>query len=179
MTHDTIREDFLTTQFEEGMALAQASDILKLIPMEGAPPYRYAAEFHCTGLVRDAEGDVAEATRFAVGIWFPEDYLRRAEPWQVLTWLGPRHVYHPNISARAPFICVGRLVPGTTLVDLLYQCYEIISYQKVTMREDDALNPPACSWARANQSRFPVDRRPLKRRAVRFNISQTQPTEAQ
>ena len=105
---------------------------------------------------------MTEASRFEVGIWFPSDYLRRAEPWEVLTWLGPRRVFHPNISDRMPVICVGRLAPGTWLVDLLYQVFEIISYQKVTMREDDALNPAACAWARENQHRFPVDRRPLK-----------------
>jgi hypothetical protein len=39
------------------------------------------------------------------------------------------------------------------------------------MREDDALNHVACVWARANQSRFPIDPRPLRRRAARFNVS--------
>ncbi|HVR30785.1 MAG TPA: hypothetical protein VMS86_14780 [Thermoanaerobaculia bacterium] len=38
------------------------------------------------------------------------------------------------------------------------------------MREDDALNREACVWARANQHRFPLDRRPLKRRALRFEL---------
>ena len=57
--------------------------------------------------------------------------------------------------------------PGTPLVDLLYQCFEIITYTKVTMREDDALNRAACGWARENQDRFPIDPRPLKRRRLR------------
>jgi hypothetical protein len=49
-----------------------------------------------------------------------------------------------------------------SLVDLLFQCFEVITYQKVTMREDDALNHAACAWAREHQQRFPIDRRPLK-----------------
>ena len=77
-------------------------------------------------------------------------------------------VFHPNI--KAPFICVGKLSPGTLLVDILYQCFEIISYNKVTMREDDALNGAACAWARSNQHRFPVDPRALKRRSLEFRI---------
>jgi hypothetical protein len=105
---------------------------------------------------------ILEADQFEIGIWFPSDYLRRAEPAQVLTWLGPRNVFHPNISHRLPFICVGKLAPGTALVDLLYQCFEIITWQKVTMREDDALNPGACGWAREHRAGLPVDRRPLK-----------------
>jgi hypothetical protein len=65
---------------------------------------------------------------------------------------------------------VGRLVPGTSLVDLLYQVHEIVTYQKVTMREDDALNPAACGWARTHQHLFPIDRRPLRRRATTFQV---------
>lgn len=171
MTRDPVRDAFLLRQYEEGSALAQTSDILRLEPLGAPPPERYVAEFNCKGLVRAPNGDVTEADRFLVGIWFPSDYLRRAEPWQVLTWLGPRRVFHPNISDVAPFICVGRLVPGTTLVDLLYQCFEIITYKKVTMREDDALNRMACAWARDHQQRFPVDPRPLKRRTLHLQLS--------
>jgi hypothetical protein len=47
-----------------------------------------------------------EAERFVVGIWFPDDYLRAADPFTVLTWLEPRAAFHPNI--RAPFMCIGR-----------------------------------------------------------------------
>lgn len=161
MTRDPVFQAFLARQLEEGTALSAQTDLVELWPFSGHPPDRYVAQFHCTGLVRRGS-QVLEADRFEVGIWFPSDYLRRAEPWQVLTWLGPREVFHPNISHRLPFICVGRLAPGTGLVDLLYQCFEIISWQKVTMREDDALNPAACGWAREHLARFPVDRRPLK-----------------
>ncbi|MGH7467141.1 MAG: hypothetical protein ACRENP_04060 [Longimicrobiales bacterium] len=170
MTHDPIRAAFLQRQYEEGMALARDSDILRLTPVGGDPPERYVADFHCRGLVRSLAGEVSEANHFAVGIWFPSDYLRHAEPWQILTWLGPRRVHHPNISAVAPYICVGRLVPGTALVDLIYQCFEIITYKKVTMRENDALNLEACAWARVHQDRFPIDTRPLKRRALQLNV---------
>jgi hypothetical protein len=120
--------------------------------------------------VRTASGDVTEANRFAVGIAFPHDYLRRADPFQVLTWLGPRNVFHPNISDRAPFICVGRIAPGMPLVDLIYQLHEIITFNKATVCEDDALNHDACAWARHNQHRLPVDTRPLKRRRLEFTV---------
>lgn len=158
---DRVYQAFLARQYEEGMALAAASDLVDLSPFTGDPPDRYVARFACAGLVRRADR-ILEATHFEVGIWFPSDYLRRAEPWQVLTWLGPTEVFHPNISHTLPFICIGKLAPGTALVDLLYQCFEIITWQKVTMREDDALNSGACGWARENRARLPVDRRPFK-----------------
>jgi hypothetical protein len=164
-------EGFLRRQLEEGSALARDSDLLHLIPRPEDPPQSYVARYCCTGLVRNDRNEVIEARDFAVGVWFPQDYLRRAEPFQVLTWLGPRNVFHPNISDRAPVICIGRLTPGTGLVDILYQVFEIITYNKLTMREDDALNPDACVWARGNQDRFPVDDRPLKRRALNLRVT--------
>jgi ubiquitin-protein ligase len=160
--NDKVYEAFLKRQYEEGMALAASSDLLELYPIYGDPPQVYEAHFKCNGLVRGEDGGVNEADSFGVRIWFPSDYLRLADPFEVLAWLGPQRVFHPNISDKAPLICVGRLAPGTSLVDILYQCFEIITYNKVTMREDDCLNREACSWARENQHRFPVDRRPLR-----------------
>lgn len=178
---DRIFEGFLQRQFEEAVGLACDSDLLALSPIEGIPPFRYVARFHCKGLVEAAPGHIVQAEQFDIGIWFPSDYLRHANPFQVLTWIGPRNVWHPNVgpppvSPVDPMvICVGRLAPGTPLIDILYQCFEIITFNKVTMREDDALNKPACVWARANQHRFPIDTRPLKRRALDFNV---EPLEA-
>lgn len=176
MNHDAILEGFLRRQYEEGTALAAASDILHLTPVSGTPPHRYEAEFRCKGLVRGPDGVVQEHDRFLVGIWFPTNYLRYADPFQVLTWLGPRQVLHPNISDRAPFICVGTLTPGTSLVDLLYQCFEVITYQKYATH--DPLNESACGWARANQHRFPTDRRPLKRRRGVVSVTPAVGSEA-
>ena len=171
---DRILAAFLSKQHEEAMSLAAASDLLELAPLAGpaqGPSDRYIAQFRCTGLAKANQtprGPVVEANHFALGIWFPPDYLSRADPFAILSWLDPWTVFHPNI--RAPFVCVGRIAPGTPLVDLLYQVFEIITYTKVTMREDDALNKEACAWARQHLHRFPVDRRPLKRRALDLEV---------
>jgi hypothetical protein len=103
-----------------------------------------------------------------VGIFFPDDYLRHSDPYQILMWLGPQHVWHPNIGNHAPLVCLGRLGPGTRLTDILYQLFEIITYQRFAT--NDVLNHDAAAWARQNQDRFPVDRRPLKRRHVTFTV---------
>ncbi len=168
---DKILDGFLRRQFEQGMALANECDRFDLVPLDPPPaPRRYIACFHCTGLVRTPSGEVTEANQFAAGIVFPDDYLRRADPFQVLTWLGPRAVFHPNISDCAPLICVGRIAPGMPLVELIYQLHQIITFNKATMREDDALNHDACAWTRRNLSRLPVDRRPLKRRRLELAV---------
>jgi hypothetical protein len=165
---DPILRAFLERQAEDGLALAHASDILEL---ECLPTgQHFVAHYSCRGLVQERGGIVREADSFTVGIFFGADYLRSAHPFEVLTLFGPPNTYHPNVAFGAPFICVGKIVPGMPLVDLLYQVYEILTYQKLTPREDDALNKEACRWARANQHRFPIDRRPLKRRSLALEM---------
>jgi len=159
--HDRVLTRFLERQREEGLALAAASDLLELVPVRTQPAPVYFAHFSCTGLVR-RDGVVQEHDAFVVGIRFPDSYLRRFDTAQVLTWIEPWEVFHPNV--RPPYICVGRMEPGTRLVDLLYQLFEVITYHNVEMREPEALNHDACVWARHNLYCFPVDDRPLRRR---------------
>jgi hypothetical protein len=161
--HDPILGGFLKQQLAQGMELAAQSDLLELLP-QGLD--RYVAIFRCKGLVRADSGEIVEASEAHVGIWFPTDYCRHADPFQVLTWLYPHNIWHPNI--RPPLICVGRIPPATDLCDLLYQCYEIITYSN--WAPHDGLNPDACQWARNHADRFPVDRRPLKRRSIEFHV---------
>lgn len=175
---DFAYEGFLKCQYESGLRLSNRCDVLELTPLarrgenhidplEGefdatGYPNRYIAHFDGVGLVRNRETDViSESTGYRVGIRFPHDYLERASTFEVMSWLGPADAWHPNICDRAQLICLGRMSPGTELVDILYQVYEIVTYQKVTMKENDALNHAACVWARAHQERFPVDSRPL------------------
>jgi hypothetical protein len=167
---DKIYEAFLRRQGEEGAELAAASDVLEIAPLAAPPADRFVARFHCATLVRDERGEVREADHFDVGIWFPSDYLRRVNPFQVVTWLAPADAFHPNI--KPPFVCLGRLAPGMSLIDILYQAYEVGTGNKLTVSEDDALNWDACAWARRHMDRFPVDRRPLKRGAADFAIEE-------
>jgi ubiquitin-protein ligase len=168
MTGDLIYESFLRAQAKEAMELASQSDIVEVTPLSGSPPNSYGLAFHCKGLVR-VGGEVKEGNLFHVGIRFPDDYVRRANPYEVLTWLHPLTVWHPNIHPRGG-ICIGPLAPGTPLVDLIYRVYEVIGYVKLTPREDDALNRAACQWARSNMHLFPIDSRPLKRRDLPVNV---------
>jgi hypothetical protein len=165
---DNVLAAFLARQYQEGMALTRESDLVDLVPLGPAPCQRYVARFRCKGLCRMPDGRIEEMAYAEAGITFPDDYLRRADPYQILMWLGPTHVWHPNISNVAPLVCLGRLGPGTRLVDILYQLFEIISYQKYATH--DALNKEAAAWARQHQDRFPVDRRPLKRRALDLRV---------
>jgi len=167
---DVILTSFLTRQYEDLAELAAHSDVVGILHHGPVPPDRYVLRFHCRGLIKTPAG-IAEADGFDVGLRFPEDYLRRVSVPEVVTWLWPPNIFHPNV--RFPFVCLGRVRPGTTVKDLVYQIYEIITYHKVVMREDDALNHEACAWARQHQERFPLETRPLRRRELALRIRET------
>ncbi len=171
---DPVLTAFLQQQYREGMALADASDLLDLVPCGGEPPHRYVARFRCTGLVKSEAGEIVEANEFAIGISFHDSYLSFADPMRVVTLLDPPTTFGPHV--RAPFICIGRLRRGTPLVSILYQCFAVLTYGK--LRLDDPLDPAAAAWARHNLHRFPLDRRPLKRRAAGSPVAELDPTRA-
>jgi hypothetical protein len=156
---DRVYHAFLERQQAAGMALAEASDILTLVPMGPPPGSHYLAEFHCTGLVY-TDGEIKTWDHFLVGLAFPEDYCRRPDSRALVTLLAPQDLWHPNV--RFPVICPGMMPAGTGLVDLLFQTFEILTWETVGLT--DPLNEEACRWARNNMDRFPLDRRPLKRR---------------
>lgn len=168
---DHVLAGFLEQQLEQGTALAARSTLLELEQRGGALPDRYVARYACRGLVRTPGGEIVEAEGFSVGIWFPGDYLRTVNPFVSVTYLGAAggRGFHPNLGPGPDgrdVICVGHLAPSTPLVDILLQCFEIFTWQKVTMREDDALNHDACVWARAHLDRLPIDRRTLLGRTL-------------
>jgi len=166
---DKILDLFLRKQYTEGLALAAASDVLELRPLceANAPPQRYLARFHCQGFVEN-RGQITKADRFDIGIYFPDQYLREANNFEVISWLWPQNVFHPNV--KVPFVCLGEFLrPGTKLVEILFTMHAIITHHKWAAHSP--LNETAAQWTRANQSRLPADKRPLKRRALDLQIS--------
>jgi len=158
MNSDPILTSFLQVQQAEGMALARRSDVFELLPAPGEPASKYVAMFHGAWLARDPHGRIVEVPLAVFGISFPQDYLRCTDVGMIATVLEPHHLWHPNVSG--PFVCLGHLVPGTPLVDILYQCFELLSFHRHST--SSALNEAAAQWVR-NQpvGRFPIDRRPL------------------
>jgi hypothetical protein len=80
------------------------------------------------------------------------------------------NAWHPQIAS--PFVCLGHLHAGMGLTEILLQAHQVITYAKVTMKENDCLNPAACAWAREAlaQGRFPVDTRPLLGRKLELRV---------
>jgi hypothetical protein len=165
---DPILQRFLRWNLENATQFVAESDIVQIEPLPAPPgfaPDRFIAEFRCKGFVRDGSG-VRVADRFSVGVWFAPDYLV-APPnvARMLTLLTPR-IWHPNVAEMVPVVCIANITPGMPLVDLCFALYELFSWQR--MSTHDPLNPAAAQWARdpANRALYPVDNRPLKRRAI-------------
>lgn len=169
---DRIFASFLTRQLDEAAELNRESHLVRLLPLPStpdAPPARYLVRYGCKGLVELRPGVVEVAEEFYACVDFPLEYVRRADPVQVLAWLEPVNIFHPNI--RPPFICIGRLAPATPLVEIVERVHELITLNRFTAREDDALSHPACVWVRRNLSRLPIDARPLRRRSLSFELA--------
>lgn len=165
--NDVIFQRFVEHQAAEATRLSEHSDLVTLTPCQDGTetPTRWVVELGCQGIVKESDGAIVKEIGFLIGIWFPSDYLRRVDPADIVTWLGPTNVWHPNILGEVGAMCLGRIDPGTGLVDLVHRCYEIISYHNFASH--DALNQEAAQWARNNQEQFPLDNRPLKWRQPR------------
>ena len=159
---DQVFERFLEENWHNARELADASDILELVPFGGPRPRAVLAQFHACCYVKTAAG-IEVHKGFAVGFRWPENYLTLALPWEIIHFLTP-NVYHPNI--RPPAICLGAaaLRPGAELRELLFRTYELVTHQRRS-NPADPLNPEASAWVRRNWPIQPADRRPLKWRA--------------
>jgi hypothetical protein len=158
---DPVFQTWLKRQFEDAQAISDSSDVVKLEAESGPRvPRRYVAHFSAPTCIK--ESVVKRALGFSLLFRFPDEYLRTAvNVGQVVNVLSPSTIWHPN--AHFPFICTGRVKPGTPLVVLLQRAYDILTYKKMTLDEADALNPAACAWARSNMQLFPLTRAALQR----------------
>ena len=172
---DRIFATWLERQHREALALSAASDSVAIDAEPGRyPASRYIARFHDAPTLVRRNGTVDRASGFAAFIQFPENYLRSVpDAAQIVNILEPDGVWHPNVVA--PFICLGHIAPATGLVELIFQVYEILNFQKLTPRDDDALNGEACAWARQHMGEFPLSTAPLRRHAVEWSIAEITP----
>jgi hypothetical protein len=162
---DTIFSAFLESEAGKLVDLCTNSSRLscKLIQAdETLPPSIFVVEMKCRHLVRQDKQVRPSSEPCVIAIQLPADYLRTGgpHPGQILSLLTPRNCWHPNL--RFPYICAGPIAPGTSVVDLVFRCYEILTYVKFTPREDNSLNWEACRWARAHMADFPLESRPLR-----------------
>ncbi len=79
--------------------------------------------------------------------------------------------FHPNFRMASPHdICIGDYwASGETLVDIVYQIGEMITYQ--TYNITSPLNGIAAKWARENIEMFPIDKVNLRQGEIEINLA--------
>jgi hypothetical protein len=173
---DPVLAAFLENTFAEVMALAETSDVLRIIPVPPRPHSSYVCEFLVPYLRRLPSGVVEVAPGpVLAGLHFPEDYLRSADPRlplkvaSVLT----ADFTHPNVWGAA--VCLGSaFAPGTSITALLWELYDILTYRNITLDERNAVNPEACRLLREHTHLLArLTARPLvrKKRTIRIRIA--------
>ena len=145
-----VNEAFLLGQLMGIDTLCKSSDRLFSSPYgfsEGGAPTSYIFRLTCRSPVKvDGVIQIAEREHL-ICVAMPDDYLQIAhDPGHILCLLEPRTLFHPNIIG--PMICIGDIAPATPVVDILVRTYEVLTCQRINMREKEALNHAACEWAR-------------------------------
>jgi len=175
---DAIFRRFLESAYSEAMELAEASDVLTLVPIPPQPPSTYLCEFRVQHLRRAGSGIVKKCDGTVVcALHFHEDFLRTTDPrlsLEVASLISPGDFVHPNVSEGT--ICLGyRFAPGTRIALLLRGLYEIVSYSNYTLDEHNSLNAEACRLLRA-QPRLTETLTPepllRRRRKVRIEVKE-------
>lgn len=147
---DKVFHGFLENTFKEVKELAKRSEVVQISPLPPFPPSGYICEFRMPYLRRLSSGvvEIAPGPVLAV-LHFPEEYLRSTDPRLYLKVVSvlTKNLTHPNILGLA--VCLGSsFAPGTPITALLWELYDIFSYQNVTLDERNALNPEACRLLR-------------------------------
>ncbi len=147
---DKVFEVFLEGQQAEVDAFCKTSDRLTSMPhsySEGGAPTSYIFRLQCRSPVR-VKGVVQIKDRaHLIAFSMPDDYLRIPhDPGHILCLLEPSNIFHPNVMG--PMICIGDIAPAASITDILVRVFEVLTCQRITMREADAFNHAACEWAR-------------------------------
>ena len=163
---DRVFSAFLRNSHQEVMELTRKSDILSMTPLGAAPPSEYRIQFALPYLSWESSGAVLMPGPVNVGIGFPNHYLRSTDPdlqYKVASVLTPRFL-HPNVHRGA--ICLGAaFAPGTSISELLWEMFGIVSYSNICLDERNALDPAACRLLRERPELLgELPRRPFLRR---------------
>ena len=142
---------FLENTYTEAMEFAARSDVLRIAPVGGSPPFSYACNFRVQYLQRLPSGTVEiHPGPVHCLIHFPNDYLRSTDPkfyMRVASVLTSDFV-HPNVAGG--IVCLGGgFAAGTPISELLWLLFQIVSYRNCTLDERNALNAEACRLLRA------------------------------
>lgn len=139
---------------------------------EFLPPERYYITFKNVKGLRLAGNGTKEKKELEIisehkfEIYLHSDYPRLKPQSYMIS-----EIFHPNFRMASPHdICIGDYwASGETLVDIVYQIGEMITYQSYNVTSP--LNGIAAKWAKENLSLFPIDKNNLRQGEIEINLS--------
>jgi len=169
--YDAVTGDFLRHSHRECAArLAEGDGLVQVVSLGRTVPWLFRLSFRTRGLARDAAGQVQPWDDHTIALRFLPDYLRRAQHFEMLQYVGPREPapFHPNICPHTGAICL-EIYPGEELLEIVYSLHDLLRWRLRQFSETDALNRDACSYGR-NLVAQPTDDRPLLGRRFRLEF---------
>lgn len=136
------------------------------------PPEKYFVSFKNLKGVKLKENELNEKKELEivkdhkVEIYLHADYPRLKPLSYILTG-----IFHPNFRMASPNdICIGDYwASGETLVDIIYQIGEMITYQSYNVTSP--LNGIAAKWAKENKEILPLDKTNLRMGEIDISLT--------
>jgi hypothetical protein len=171
---DHVFDAFCRAAAREAETLAAQSDVLAIVPLPPMPPSRFLLRFAIPYLRRRPDSTIEPAPGpILAGIRFPADYLLGTDPhlWMRVVSIETPALIHPNV--REGVACLGaQFAPGTPFRVLVRAVYDLLTYQLMTLDEQNALDPEACRALRAAPDLFThLSAPPLTRRTHRITVN--------
>ncbi|MDQ3194473.1 MAG: hypothetical protein M3P82_05680 [Bacteroidota bacterium] len=140
--------------------------------VEQLPPERYNVHFKNIKGLRITENSAKEQkeleiiSEHEIEIYLHSDYPRLKPQSNVIS-----EIFHPNFRMASPHdICIGDYwASGETLVDIIYQIGEMITYQSYNVISP--LNGIAAKWAKENIKLFPLDNVHLRQGEIDISLA--------
>jgi len=141
---------------------------------EDLPPERYFVTFKNIKGLRLAESEQQKDKKeleiireHKIEMYLHSDYPRLKPQTYMITG-----IFHPNFRMASPHdICIGDYwASGETLVDIIYQIAEMITYQSYNI--SSPLNGIAAKWARENLQLFPIDNTNLRQGEIEITLNE-------
>lgn len=139
---------------------------------EPLPPEKYTVTFRnikglkLTENVTKDKKELEVITEHKIEIYLHADYPRLKPQSNMIS-----DIFHPNFRMASPHdICIGDYwASGETLVDIIYQVGEMITYQ--TYNVTSPLNGIAAKWAKENIELFPLDNVNLRQGEIEISLA--------
>ena len=145
----------LQAEYEKIRELAERSEFVRILEVEGNPPEKYLLQLTCNGISGlDGQQMPVYSEDHRLVIYLPPEFPRKGPVFQMMS-----PVWHPNIAQNGQ-VCYGDegdhgYSPSMGLDDLVIRIINMIRYENMGL--DSAFNLLAAHWARRNQNLFPLD----------------------